>query len=119
MMILTVYLSFLQDAKVVTIFNMIAVPCFVYQGHSGNIIFFISYFTSFIFFMKLYKDGIFLWPCSFSHLLQRVVDPFYEHVDQKQHSTLGPCYTVFIFCLRSQNFPDWLPSVPNVSGAKN
>ena len=47
MMILTVYLSFLQDAKVVTIFNMIAVPCFVYQGHSGNTIF-SSYFTSFI-----------------------------------------------------------------------
>ena len=24
-----------QDAKVVTIFNMIAVPCFVYQGAVG------------------------------------------------------------------------------------
>ena len=79
-MILTVYLSFLQDAKVVTIFNMIAVPCFVYQGHSGNIIFFILFYI-FYSLMKLYKDGIFLWPCSLSHLLQLVVDPFYEHVD--------------------------------------
>ena len=26
---------FFQDAKVVTIFNMIAVPCFVYQGAVG------------------------------------------------------------------------------------
>jgi hypothetical protein len=25
----------LQDAKVVTVFNMIAVPCFVYQGAVG------------------------------------------------------------------------------------
>ena len=28
---------FFQDAKVVTIFNMIAVPCFVYQGAVGLI----------------------------------------------------------------------------------
>ena len=29
--------NFFQDAKVVTIFNMIAVPCFVYQGAVGLI----------------------------------------------------------------------------------
>ena len=28
-------IKFFQDAKVVTIFNMIAVPCFVYQGAVG------------------------------------------------------------------------------------
>ena len=31
------YFNLFKDAKVVTIFNMIAVPCFVYQGAVGLI----------------------------------------------------------------------------------